>query len=132
MSRLRIICVDDHQLLLSRMLGYVREALPEAETVGFNSADAALEYAELFGCDILFTEIELYGRPGGLELARSIQGMNPLVNIIFTTVCSEGEYAGEVVRIRPSGYLTKVITAGDVKAALEDLLYEVGTEDRAG
>lgn len=128
MDKTRVICVDDHPLLLSQMVDYVRSTMKSAVAVGFGNADTALKYAKEFGCDVLFTEIELYGRPEGLSLARQMQEHNPRVNIVFTTVCSESEYAEEVVRIRPSGYLTKVVTEKDVKGALDNLLYRRETE----
>lgn len=122
-SRPKIICVDDQRIFLSRLTGYVKEALPDAEVMGFEYSDDALSFAGEVGCDILFTEIEMYGKPSGIELARRMQEINPRVNIIFTTVCSEKEYAVEVMELRPSGYLTKVVTGEDVREALKNLLY---------
>lgn len=124
-NKLKIICVDDHKIILSNMTAYVKDAIPMAEVFGFDNTDDAISFAREVGCDILFTEIELYEQPHGLELARKMQELNPKVNIIFTTVCSEKEYAEEVVKIRPSGYLTKVVTRQDVQRALQHLLYAV-------
>lgn len=124
-KRIRIICVDDHRIFLSRLLSYVGELMPEAETVGFENPEEAISFAKEVGCDILFTEIELGGKPSGLLLARQIQEANPRVNLIFTTVCSPNEYAKEVMEIRPSGYLTKVVEMGEVEKALQSLLYAV-------
>lgn len=120
-----LICVDDHRLILSHMTEYAREALPEAEVVGFTTAEEALAFAGEAGCDILVSEIELYGKPSGLALAREMQTLNPRVNVIFATVCSPNEYAGEVMGIRPSGYLTKVVEREELKRALDSLLYPV-------
>ena len=99
--------------------------MTDADVLGFESVDDALSYAKDFGCDILFTEIELYGKPSGIELARSVQRINPTVNIIFTTVCSQSEYAKEVMELRPSGYLTKVVEIEDIRRAMTTLLYAV-------
>lgn len=120
---LKIICVDDHKIFLSRMTKQIKDVMPEAEVVGFDNTDEAVAFAGAVGCDVLFTEIELYGKPSGLELARKIQELNSRVNIIFATVCSEKEYAEEVMRLRPSAYLTKVVTRQDIRQALEQLLY---------
>lgn len=123
---MKAVCVDDHRIILSSMISYVKELLPEAEVVGFDDTDRALSFIEENGCDILFTEIELRGGPAGLSLARGAQKINPRVNIIFTTVCSQQEYAEEVMQLRPSDYLTKVVTKEDVQGALQNLLYAVG------
>lgn len=124
-KRTKIVCVDDNKIILSQLTAYVKELYPSADAVGFEIPSEALAFAEDVGCDILFTEIEMYGAPHGIELSRKIKAINPRVNIIFTTVCSQTEYAGEVMELRPSGYLTKVVTKGDVKQALQDLLYAV-------
>lgn len=121
---MKAICVDDNDIILSCMLSYVKELLPEADTVGFRDPGEAITFAETAGCDILFTEIELSGKPTGIALARRLQRKNARLNIIFTTVCSEREYAEEVMEIRPSAYLKKVVTKTDVEKALCNLLYE--------
>ena len=61
----------------------------------------------------------------GLHLAEKIKEMNPKVNIIFVTVCSESEHAKEVLRLRPSGYLTKEATDEQVLYELKNLRYAV-------
>lgn len=124
-NNLKIVCVDDHSIIRDRTIEYIKEIMSGANVLGFENADDALNYAQTFGCDILFTEIELYGKPSGIDLARNMQKLNPRVNIIFTTVCSPNEYAKEVMEIRPSGYLTKVVEIEDIRKAMSELLYEV-------
>lgn len=124
-KKTKVICVDDHGIILSQMLENVKDLMPESDVVGFEHHEDALSFAREVGCDILFTEIELYGKPSGIELARELQELNSRVNIIFTTVCSPNEYAKEVMEIRPSGYLTKIVKSDDIKKALTELLYEV-------
>ena len=123
---MKVICVDDNRIILSHILSYVKEQHPEADVSGFADAKNALSFAKKNGCDILFTEIELGGKPTGLFLARQMQALNDRLNIIFSTVCSQKEYAEEVMALRPSGYLTKVVTKQDVQGALNRLLYAVG------
>ena len=122
---MKIICVDDNRIILSRILSYVKERHPEADVSGFADTKNALSFAKKNGCDILFTEIELGGKPSGLVLARQMQSLNPRLNIIFSTVCSQKEYAEEVMALRPSSYLTKVVTKEDREEALGRLLYAV-------
>ena len=123
---MKVICVDDNRIILSHMLSYVKEKHPEADISGFSDAEGAFSFAKESGCDVLFTEIELGGKPSGLVLARKMQDLNARLNIIFSTVCSQKEYAEEVMALRPSGYLTKVVTRQDVHDALGRLLYAVG------
>lgn len=124
-KKLKVVCVDDHSIIRDRTIEYVKEIVSNAQVVGFENVDDAMSFVQTSGCDILFTEIELYGKPSGIELARNMQQLNPRVNIIFTTVCSPNEYAKEVMEIRPSGYLTKVVEIEDIRKAMSELLYSV-------
>ena len=124
-KKLKVVCVDDHNIIRDRTIEYIKEISNEADVLGFETVDEAMSYAKVAGCDILFTEIELYGKPSGIELARFMQKLNPKVNIIFTTVCSPNEYAKEIMEIRPSGYLTKVVEIEDIRKAMSELLYAV-------
>ena len=50
---------------------------------------------------------------------------NPKVNIIFVTICSESEHAKDVMRLKPSGYLTKEATSEQILEELQNLRYPV-------
>jgi YesN/AraC family two-component response regulator len=117
-----IVCVDDHSVMLKGIKQSVEQILPEASIVAFSNADEALDFANENGCDILISEIELCG-VDGLTLAKSVKKMNPQVNIIFLTVCDEKEYAREVFKIKPSGYLLKPVKKEQLEAELKNLRY---------
>lgn len=122
---MKIVCVDDNKIQLSSTVETVREIFPDAEVAGFDNPDDAVVFTKMKGCDVLLTEIEFYGRPSGIDGARRAQRLNPKVNIIFNTVCSPNEYAKEVMEIRPSAYLTKVVEREELEGALKNLLYPV-------
>lgn len=119
-----ILCVDDHPLIVKGLKNSVKQIYPDATISAFTVAKDALSYARENGCDILLCEIELYNH-GGITLAEEIRRINPCVNIIFVTVCSEQEHAKEVLNLRPSGYLTKPITDSQLVAELQQLRYPV-------
>ena len=119
-----ILCVDDHPVIVNGLKTSVQHVYPEATILAFTNAKSALAYAQTHGCDVLLCEIELYNH-GGLILAEQIRRINPCVNIIFVTVCSEQEYAGEIIKLQPSGYLTKPITDSQLVAELHSLRYPV-------
>jgi two-component system response regulator YesN len=86
----------------------------------FLTEESAFEYAEKFGCDVLLCEINP-PRLEGLFLAEKVKTINPKVNIIFVTVCSENEHAKAVMRLKPSGYLTKEATSAQILEELRNL-----------
>ena len=119
-----IVCVDDYSIALNGLTRSIRSILPDARIVTFMSVDDALDFVKDNGCDVLITEIEM-GGISGLLLARSVQQVNPKVNIIFLTVCDAKEHAREVFNIRPSGYLVKPATKEQLEYELKNLRYSV-------
>ena len=117
-----IVCVDDYSIALNGLMRSIRSILPDARIFTFMSVDDALDFVKDNGCDVLITEIEM-GGIGGLLLARSVQQVNPKVNIIFLTVCDAKEHAREVFNIRPSGYLVKPATKEQLAYELKHLRY---------
>ena len=119
-----VVCVDDHQVMLNRLLLCVQEILPNDSIYGFTECSAALAFVKEHGCDVLLGEIELYSQNGNL-LAEEIKSINPKVNIIFVTVCDEKEHAREVLKLKPSGYLTKPSTKEQIREELQQLRYPI-------
>lgn len=120
-----IICVDKTPIMLQSLKENADKAYPYANVQTFLTAESALDYVEKFGCDVLLCEIEP-PRLDGLFLAEKVKKINPKVNIIFVTVCSENEHAKEVIRLKTSGYLTKEATGEQVLDELRNLRYPVG------
>ena len=119
-----IVCADNTPIMLQSLKENAMIAFPEADVQTFLTAESALRYAEGNGCDVLLCEINP-PRLEGLFLAEKVQKLNPKVNIIFVTVCSESEYAKEVLRLKPSGYLTKEATNTQLQEELRNLRYPV-------
>ena len=119
-----ILCVDNTPIMLQSLKENAEKAYPYADVQTFLSAEPALDYAEKFGCDVLLCEINP-PRLEGLFLAEEIKKINKKVNIIFVTVCSEDEYAKEVMQLKPSGYLTKEATNAQILEELRNLRYPV-------
>ena len=119
---MKVVCVDDHPIMLRGLTRNIRHLLPESTIGSFGHADDALRFAKENGCDVLICEIELCG-VDGLTLAKNIKKLNPEVNIIFLTVCDEKEYAREVLQIKPSGYLVKPAKREQLEAELKNLRY---------
>ena len=119
-----IVCVDNTPIMLQALKETAEAAYPYADVNTFLAEASALEYVETFGCDVLQCEINP-PRLEGLFLAEKIKKINPRVNIIFVTVCSESEHAKAVMRLKPSGYLTKEATSTQILEELQNLRYPV-------
>ena len=119
---MKIVCVDDHPIMLEGVCRNIKQLLPDATVSAFDQADDALGFVKDNGCDILISEIEL-GALDGITLAKQVKKVNPKVNIIFLTVCDEKEYAREVLKIKPSGYIVKPAGKEQLEAELKNLRY---------
>ena len=119
-----IVCVDNTPIMLQNLKENAEKAYPDADVQAFRTVEHALQYAEMIGCDILLCEINP-PRLEGLFLAEKIKNINPKVNIIFVTVCSESEHAKAVLKLKPSGYLTKEATNEQILEELQNLRYPV-------
>ena len=111
-----IVCVDNTPIMLQSLKENAESAYPHANVQTFLTEEPALEYAEKFNPP----------RLEGLFLAEKMKKINPKVNIIFVTVCSESEHAKAVMRLKPSGYLTKEATSAQILEELRNLRYPVG------
>ena len=119
-----IVCVDNTPIMLQSLKENARTAYPDADVQSFLTEVSALKYAEKSGCDVLLCEINP-PRLEGLFLAEKIKRINPRVNIIFVTVCSENEHAKAVLKLKPSGYLTKEASSTQILEELQNLRYPV-------
>ena len=119
-----VMCVDNTPIMLQSLEENATTAFPNADVKTFLAEEQAFSYAEENGCDVLLCEINP-PRLEGLFLAEKIKNINPKVNIIFVTVCSESEHAKEVLRLKPSGYLTKEATNAQILEELQNLRYPV-------
>lgn len=119
-----IVCVDNTPIMLQSLKENAEKAYPSADIQTFLSAGPALDYTVKHGCDVLLCEINP-PRLEGLFLAEKVKELNPKVNIIFVTVCSESEHAKAVMRLKSSGYLTKEATNAQILEELQNLRYPV-------
>ena len=103
---MRIICVDDEELVLNFVV-YLCEQLPEAdEVIGFTKPTEALEWLKSNQIDLAILDIDM-PQIDGINLAVQIKQQTPKTAIIFLTGYSQ--YAVEAFSIHAHGYLLKPI-----------------------
>ena len=110
--------------MLKGLAKNIQEMFPNDIVGAYSGADEAMAFANEHGCDVLISEIVLTG-VDGLTLAKRMKKLNFKVNIIFLTVCDEKEYAKEVMKIKPSGYLVKPAKKEQLESELKNLRYHV-------
>ena len=120
---MRILLVDDEKLQLTRLENEAKKALSnDHEFFAFINPLEALKKSEEVKIDIAFLDIEMPGI-NGVELAKQLKKINPLVNIIFVTAYDS--YALDAYKVHASGYLSKPVKADKIKEEIEALRYPV-------
>lgn len=103
---MRVICVDDEELLLNLVVYMCEQLPPVTEVKGFTQAADALAYLEQENADIALLDIDM-PEMNGIRLAVKIKELHPDTAIIFLTGYSH--YAVEAFKIHAQGYLLKPI-----------------------
>lgn len=119
---MKIVAVDDEKNALNVLLDAIKEAVPQAEIVGFNKPGELLDFVADNSVDIAFLDIQMRGK-SGLELARELKRIKNDINIIFTTGYSA--YMKDAIALHASGYVLKPVEAADIKREVDNLLYPV-------
>lgn len=118
---MNILALDDERLILDDMLAELVKVFDEDEIVGFETAEAAMNYAndlEAHGAtlDYAFVDINLRGITG-IEFAKKLKDVQHETKIVFCTAYSE--YAYDAYKMHASGYLLKPVEAAQIVETLE-------------
>ena len=120
---MRILLVDDEQLQLMRLENEVKKVFDEeVEISTYLNPLEALKDNKDNKFDIAFLDIEMPGL-NGVDLAKALKKINPLINIIFVTAYDN--YALEAYRVHASGYLSKPVSASKIKEEVDSLRYPI-------
>ena len=120
---MRILLVDDEQLQLMRLESEVKKVFDEeVEISTYLNPLEALKDNKDNKFDIAFLDIEMPGL-NGVDLAKALKKINPLINIIFVTAYDN--YALEAYRVHASGYLSKPVSASKIKEEVDALRYPI-------
>lgn len=117
---MRVIYVDDEELLLENFRLTARE-LSRIDTLHtFNSGKAALLWAKENPVDVAFLDIEMPVM-NGLELARCLKRIDENIRIIFVTAFEQ--YALQAFGVDAVGYLLKPYLSDDIEKQLKKAFY---------
>lgn len=111
---LRLVIVDDHQMVLDglkAMLGPYRE---QVEVVGEGSEPAeALRVIGQSAPDAVLLDIRLRGS-SGLDLCAEILAAQPACKVVFLTVYDDEQYLYQALRVGAAGFLLKRIKGAEL------------------
>lgn len=116
---LRVLCVDDEELMLRHLVSLCAKTAGISETHGFDKAGKALAWVREHPCDLALLDINMPDM-NGITLAKRIQELYPETDIVFVT--SYPQYAADSWAVHPKGYLLKPITKKSLEEELDYIL----------
>ena len=115
---MRIVAVDDEELMLRALVRAISASPDVKEVVEFSNPEKALTYVKENSIDVAFLDINMRGM-GGIALAEKIINLRPNSKIVFCT--GYEEYAIPAFKLHASGYLMKPISAEDVQGEIDNI-----------
>jgi DNA-binding NarL/FixJ family response regulator len=118
----RLLLVDDHQVVLDGLRSMLASQRDRIEVVGAttNPADA-LRLVEEESPDVVLLDVRLKGA-SGLDLSHQIVQKFPAVKVVFFTVYDDEQYLYQALRMGASGFLLKTTTGPELADHLDRVM----------
>jgi DNA-binding NarL/FixJ family response regulator len=118
---LRVLIVDDHQLLRRGLKEVLAEAFPEVEFGEAGNSAEANERLAAADWDLVLLDINLPGR-GGLEVLAESRRLRPRTPVLVISAYTEDEFAVRALKLGAAGYLNKNRSSEEMLAAVRKIL----------
>ena len=115
---LRLVLVDDHEMVLHGLDAMLRQFPDRVEIAGSaTTASAALGLVAAEKPDIVLADVRI-GRESGLDLTRQIATAHPATKVVMLTVYDDEHYLFQALRVGASGYVLKHATPDELLSAI--------------
>lgn len=119
MSAVRVVLVDDHEMVIEGLKAMLAPFASRVEVVGEAvGAEKAMTVIEELEPDIVLCDIRMAG-VSGLDLCREIRERHPDRKVILLSVYDDEQYLFQAMRVGASGYLLKGISSDELVRQLE-------------
>lgn len=117
MSRIRLLLVDDHQVVRAglRMLFLAEDDMEIVGEVG--SGEEAIEAVRELAPDVVIMDVVMPGL-SGIEATRRIKAANPDSSVLALTMHEDEQYFFEMLQAGASGYVPKRAAPDDLVSAI--------------
>ena len=116
MSDIRIVCVDDEELVLDLIRSLCLNLPQQPEVYAFTKANEALRFIKENDVDIALLDINMPDM-NGLMLAAKIKEESPDTSVIFLS--GHADYAVDAFALHVSGYIMKPVNEEQLAAEVE-------------
>lgn len=120
MPAIRIVLVDDHQIILDG-LSMLLDQDPSFDVIAsFSHPEKALSFLSVQEPDILLTDYSLPGM-NGVELIRKAKILHPAMKAVLLSMHDEPSIVREAIKLGVNGYLLKNIQQAELKEAIRKI-----------
>ena len=121
MNKKRILIVDDHQLIIDGLRGFI-ESNSDYQIVGeANTGTEAIRLASVLSPDLILMDIEM-PEMSGIQACQEIKKSLPKIKIIIVSMHNEKQLIKKLIDQGADGYLLKNSHQKEVMDAIEKVL----------
>jgi DNA-binding NarL/FixJ family response regulator len=118
----RLLLVDDHQVILEGLRSMLASQRHRVEIVGATTSPSeALTLAGELRPDVVLLDVRLKGA-SGLDLCRQLVEQLARIRVVFFTVYDDEQYLYQALRMGASGFLLKTTTAPELADHLDRVM----------
>ncbi|HYH48756.1 MAG TPA: response regulator transcription factor [Acidimicrobiia bacterium] len=119
---IRVVLVDDHQMVLDGLVAMLRPHAERVEVVGATSEpDEARRLVADLEPDVCLLDVRLR-QDSGFEVCVDLRRRAPATRVVFLTVYEDEAYVFEALQAGASGYLLKQVIGPELVRHLERVL----------
>ena len=114
---IRILLIDDHELILWALAAIIKEKIPEVEIDSTQTLSQGLAILERSNTDLIVLDIDI---PGGNspKMIATLRNIRPQVKILIHTAMKEDDYSIEYLSAGADGFLSKAAPTDTVVEAI--------------
>lgn len=122
MTPVRLLLVDDHQVVLEGLMSMLASQVERVQVVGATTeVPEARRLATELQPDVVLLDVRLRGA-SGLDLCSELVEERPGLKVVFFTVYDDEQYLFQALRVGASGFLLKTTTAPELAGHLERVM----------
>ncbi len=119
---IRVLLVDDHQMVLDGLTAMLRPHAHRVHIVGqLTDAASARAAAPSLRPDVVLLDVRLRGA-SGLDLCQELLAAAPEARVVFLTVYDDEQYLFQALRAGAAGFLLKRVGATELVGHLERVM----------
>jgi two-component system response regulator NreC len=119
-NKLRILLVDDHQIVLDGLRALLSEE-PSLDISDAQNGREAIQFIEMIGADLVLMDIDMPVM-NGLEATLQLKAKHPKVKIIILSMHSEQALIKKTIQFGAEGYLLKNTSKAELLEAIHSVM----------